>query len=124
MENTIDNKAKFFALYWGQPLVNTGFGKPMRQLGKSIIMNYENSDKFNLALFSNSRAIELKNVEDVTDEDVAKAAEYCKPIVSDNYPVDIALIDYFRNTGVFVPYLTLTLDLATQYGWVIIKQKS
>lgn len=64
MENTLENKAKFFAHYFGQKVLNIG-------LKHLSVLNYDylNPDDVN------ENHLELKPLQSITDEDVLKIAE-------------------------------------------------
>ncbi|MGJ1414104.1 hypothetical protein [Sphingobacterium multivorum] len=85
MENNIENKAKFFGLYFGQTVVHTGIGRAMKQLGKRVVLSYENSDKFQSLVFSNQRAVELKTISSISDEDAIEVAKIACPMLFHTY---------------------------------------
>ena len=75
IENTLENKAKFFAQYWGQKFVYTGTGRAIKRLGSEIVMNYENANEFQSICFSNQRAVLLKPLSQISDEDAIEVGK-------------------------------------------------
>lgn len=136
MENTLENKAKFFSQYWGQTFIYTGSGRPMRNLPKRFVLNYETADKLQLLLFSNNRSVELKSLSDITDEDAIESSKiydagqkldnelHClrgKRIIKGNAQYNSYLTDYLRSKGYALPWLGLSVEKQIEYGWVKIK---
>lgn len=146
MENNINNKAKFFALYFGQKFVHTGEGRPIKALGNEIVMNYENSDKFQLCCYSNQRAVELKPLSEITDEDAVELAKimgmqeeteyvFIGKILANNvfdnsdemsettiYNMHCQATDYLRLRGYAVQWYDLTVEEQVSRGWVQLKE--
>lgn len=144
MENTLENKAKLFAQYWGQEFVRTSDkGRPLKELGKSIIMNYENADKFQAVCFSNQRAVYLKPISSITVEHSFKVAEIFdldeNQIEETNLPewiealfeeesgyyIDgyrgdqlLEAIDFLRGEGYALKWRNLSVGVQVEYGWV------
>ena len=126
MENTLENKAKFFAQYWGSPIIHTGTGRSMRGIKGEMIMSYENSDKFQLILFSTQRSLLLKRVENISDLEAKKYLTYvgvncsvkkCKEFLIENCN-DSLVCDFIRSWGYALPWMGLSVDQLVEYGWV------
>lgn len=66
MENTLENKQRFFALYWGQEVFNNGF---MSDGG--LYFTGSNYDEIN-----NGDFMILKPLSSITDEDLQQVARY------------------------------------------------
>jgi len=141
MENTLENKAKFFAQYWGQKIVHTGSGKSMRGLGKEIAMCYENADKFQLVLFSNQRSLQLKPLSSITDEDATEVVailktvgvlssamrepqKFLEPLKKGKGTIQLILpvADYLRSKGYALPYMGLSIETLCDYGWIKLQE--
>ena len=130
--NTIENKSKFFAQYWGSPIVYTGKGKPIRGLGKKITLSYENANEFQTILFSNQRAVELKSLSDISDEDAIEVAKLLnwkandfdiKWIKNKDFEwqtIKLSVTDFLRSRGYALPYMGLSVEKLIEYGWVIL----
>lgn len=143
MEHTIENKAKFFALYWGQDVfrIKDGIDNP----GKHIISN------------NYVDHLVLKNLSDITDKDAIEVFKIIggEKINPDNYEenskgffnqndsdqyiifekegvefwVDdfqlskdhnktLRLFDYLRLKGYALPYNGLSVEDQIEYGWI------
>lgn len=66
MENTLENKAKFFAQYWGQLIIGD-----VNNAGEKVIYPVEKS---NMYRFEETR-LELKPISSITDEDAIEVAK-------------------------------------------------
>lgn len=74
MENTIENKARFFAQYWGQEIFR--YVDKLNKLESDVLRNIGHDyNKLNTSGF-----LELKNLSDITDEDAIEVAK----IIEDN----------------------------------------
>jgi len=126
MENTLDNKSKFLAQYWGQKVLSIS--------GREYLYINNIVDDPNLHVLS----LRLKPLSSITDEDaidvvkihgVVNSAQYgyiteFSPIEkikifikSINYwRSDIA--DYIRSKGYALLYLDLSVEQQIEYGWV------
>lgn len=69
MENTLENKAKFFAQYWGQNLRIID--------DKSEVHDYT----INEITLKYIKTIELKSIESITDEEAFKVAKIVSPML-------------------------------------------
>jgi len=134
MENTIENKAKFFAQYWGQRLLN----------GKSIVPIRRKISKFDY--------INVKPISSITDEDAIELGKICglamniighrdadKVVLYDDsyklyinfssyiwkqkngaiyHQATLKFYDYLRSKGYALPYMGLSVEVLVEYGWV------
>ena len=132
MENTADNKQKFFALYWGQRLVMTEQDEPttLSVVDTFIIDNAWESDY-----------LELRTVDRLTDEELFeighKVYGHPKPKMMmafgkearemlqnefnagiKNGQANYGLIDILRGFGIAIPFMGLSVDQLISYGWV------
>ena len=132
MENTLENKAKFFAHYWNQKVLNFN--------NSSAIHNhiYEVQGDMDQYMF-----LELKPLSLITDEDAEEIRKLqfhfpCEVSISfdltdefavciqsklnDIYEVvNINSIDYLRSKGYALPWMGLSVETIEKYGWIKLK---
>ena len=125
MENTLENKAKLFAQYWGQEIV----GHNVITEGLNDAVNHR------IILDLKERFLELKPLSSITDED----AKFCgfgnkKDFIKvwDTYGSEVFLerfifnnlhfTDYLRSKGYALPYNGLSVDEQIECGWIKLKQ--
>lgn len=108
MENTLENKAKFFAQYWGQEVLTTFFGSGF----------YIDRDLYPIS--SGSFFLVLKPLSSITDEDAGESGyDNAKSMLSDNYLVNSPYVfDYLRSRGYALPWMGLSVEQLIEYGWV------
>lgn len=137
MENTLENKAKFFAQYWGQKIFNSdsdGWG--LREINHNV--NYP-LDEWDY--------ISLKPLSSISDEDLLKCYHIHSAIISYDYTMDFKpfldmakywiekegnkplykyteLSDYLRGKGYAMPFMSpsigkgLSVEKQIEYGWI------
>ena len=131
MENTLENKRKFFAQYWGQEI---GF------YYRSKINNHKNHCL--IGDFGSIVWVELKSLSDITDEDAIKVGEILKMNYKKDFLIKevkdwidcrfgfghikhrfecLQVFDYLRLKGYAVPYMGLSVEKLIEYGWVTLK---
>lgn len=127
MENTIENKAMFFAQYWGVKCLKNTLLNPDIPSHKVEIGNCKGLPQ---------QFLELTPLSDITDEDAKKIAvlaykisrgdivsgkEYLHQFdkVNASYPTIIS--DFLRSKGYALPYMGLSVDKLIEYGWVKLK---
>lgn len=135
-ENTLENKAKFFAQYWGQRglVVKTKWANYNHIVDAKGLLATENSTTFFL---------ELTPLFQITDED---AIECFKFIYGDDhvnnilnvlsetksiFEIKLSIInsrdhlkyDFLRSKGYALPWMDLSVDDLVNYGWVKLKEK-
>lgn len=113
MENTLENKAKFFAFYWGQKVFKSSINQDVphkNTFGKSIRHN---------------DFLELKPISSISDEDAhflgysdAKSATttYFKTLGKNTNDAD-----YLRSRGYALPWMWLSVEELVRRGWVKLK---
>lgn len=135
-ENTLENKAKFFAQYWGQHLII--MGSFLRIIDHLTLCNIENDD-----------ILQLKPLSKISDEDalwtinnhyfkfenpileISKLKALTKEIhisyifndatrhlilkPENLYPHNY---DYLRSKGYALPYMDLSVEELIEYGWI------
>lgn len=109
-KNTLENKAKFFAQYWGQNVVG------------------------NIGDYFNRTYLELTPLSQISDEDAIEVSERCVPGNDkriDNikqhcriYAMQSSLIsDYLRSKGYALPWNGITVEEQIEFGWIKLKIK-
>jgi len=133
MENTTENKLKFFALYYGQDVLRHEKWKLA-------------SDKISgiSSLLSKNYHLELRSIESITDEECIELFDLTanpKTLIllvdninkihqirfhinwklANNKSFEQIEIDWFRLKGFLVPFMNLTTDQIIEFGWAKIK---
>ncbi|MDV3536821.1 hypothetical protein CMU91_14980 [Elizabethkingia anophelis] len=141
MENTLENKAKFFALYYGQEVKRS-------YLPEQTSLQVIDRDVFWIGHLIINGYLELKSIEDITDEDayfigalfgweevtsnrdtIIYNGRQIKDYINyhPNSHCDIQkyyqLLDYFRSKGYALPWMGLSVEKLIEYGWVKLKNK-
>lgn len=133
MENTLQNKAKFFAQYWGQELIQAE--------------GYES--KFNVTDmyvggFDGKEWLELKPLSSITDEDLLKIAELLswrstmqessilaqtKELLLNQSQTNLYrehwsdIVDKVRELGYAHKWNSVTVEQQIEYGWIKLKSE-
>lgn len=124
MENTLENKSKFFAQYYYQNILN---GKTLKVSIKRQVSKFD--------------YISLKPLSSITDEDKYKVYTYLnlrmnmttlryeyestQDSVIREYTsntINVNCIDYLRSKGYALPFMGLSVDTLIEYGWVKLKK--
>ncbi|MES2593169.1 MAG: hypothetical protein V4608_14905 [Bacteroidota bacterium] len=128
MENTLENKAKFFAQYWGQYLVIM----PKISMNIPIHVHHVNLSHIQECV------LQLKNLSSITDEDALECYNihfkgYLDKDIrpsesrinfSKNHiikPIEVCILevtDCLRSKGYALPYMGLSVDQLVEYGWI------
>ena len=108
-ENTLENKRKFFAQYWGQKILLHVIDVDDILL---LLNNEIDNDIKNWLLY-------LKPVSQISDEDAINLgygyASHLKSNLDRN-------IDQLRNLGYVLPWMDLSVEDLVEYGWVKLKE--
>ena len=146
-ENTLENKAKFFAQYWGQHVLyfSSDF---LRKIDNLTLNSIENDD-----------FLELKPLSQISDKDVIQGITYLYNITREalgeileikhydtfssittieigcNFKTSRSIhhwrgtkkigsveADYFRSKGYALTYMDLSVEDLIDYGWVKLKE--
>lgn len=126
MKNTPENKAKFFAQYWGQNVLK------VPQFLEGFLQGY-----CTVRIGSDSRwnvwvekgFLELKPLSQITDEDAIEVAKIhlgwsdsCTNWKQDDRLVYAAdnpeVVDFLRSKGYAVPFLGISVEQQMEWGWV------
>lgn len=149
MKNTLQNKAKFFAKYWGQDIFHWKYPEYatkdnyIQQVGEFIgkysqcgyleltpLSQISDEDAIEVAKIyqSNIRGISLLGIGGVSKEEILKAGlEFCKRINGNywnNYVNVFQMLwafDFLRSKGYALPYNGITVDEQIEFGWVKLK---
>ena len=146
-QNTLENKARFFAQYWGQHVLyfSSGF---LRKIDNLTLDSVENDDYLELkplSNISNEDAIEIGKITGCwTAEEVVECGDeinyelikygklFCDgvgkkwglgmscPFVGTLQDI-IDAIDYLRLKSYALPYMDLSVEDLIDYGWVKLK---
>ena len=136
-QNTLENKARFFAQYW---CVKCLKNELLNQL-----IPAQKVDKSNCNGLP-QQFLELKPLSQIGDEDAihglkliissrnSSAFDYCK---SQNYSIEqmvnyfnrhlvydfkLILTDYLRSKGYALPWMDLSVEDLVEYGWIKLKE--
>lgn len=132
MENALENKAKFFALYWGQEILKAASVQGTFKVGKSF-MGKIYADQYLI----------LKPLSSISDEDLIQVSKYIgqdrgvgfEEIVKRNVfgymygrlmpsieiHKSILVIDFLRSRGYALPWMGLSVEEQVNRGWVKLK---
>ena len=131
IENTLENKAKFFTQYWGQDvLCRVIFGKNKNE----IIMHNTPCSNLKLGEIIDSY-LELKPLSRISDEDAIEISKEYPAFGSDirnsvkelfqefdDLELSIKTGDYLRSKGYALPWMDLSVEDLVEYGWVKLKE--
>lgn len=128
MENTLENKAKFFAQYWGQKLLK----KDIEGLEKFItepdgFMRSPSEETYleltPLSLITDEDAIELIKLRFIQNggvvEDLTDFEENI--LLSEATKTNYIFVDYLRSKGYALPWMGLSVEQQIKYGWIKLK---
>lgn len=129
MENTIENKMKFFAQYFGQKLlINFGSKCVVNKLEQIISNDY----------------LQLTPLSNITDEDKLKCYHIYSAYIGYDYTQDfdgihssalrwydnewnkrtenlLPISDYLRSKGYALPWMGVSVEQQIEYGWITLK---
>ena len=132
MKNTIENKARFFAQYWGQRVLIRNYDNPVYD--DKIILN-----EFNYDGWLSIAILELTPLSQITDEHAKWIIEkenfiglFEDVVLSEdflNYLIGIKngkcnkyeVIDYIRKKGYALPFEDISVDEQIEFGWIKLK---
>ena len=136
LENTLENKAKFFAQYWGQYVLyfTSDF---LRKIDNLTLDSVENDDY-----------LELKPLSQISDEDAIEVSKIfglghlsgaIKELILSIFRTSINdsgttsstngiknwlhVFDYLRSKGYALPWMDLSVEDLVEYGWVKLKEE-
>ena len=129
MKNTLENKTRFFAQYWGQHLII--MGSFLRIIDHVTLCNIENDD-----------ILQLKPLSQISDKDLEKCLKILgqrldlesfresfieglsnRDFYAQFYPVRaIEIGDYLRSKGYALPWMDLSVEDLIDYGWIKLEE--
>lgn len=130
MQNTIENKLKFFNQYFGQ-----------RVLKDTLVLELGICDGFYLSsslYHLDNYHLELRSIDSITNDECVEVydllfdftsaethvfAKVCKiKFLIENEDYSQILTDFLRSKGFLVPFMNLTTDQILEFGWAKIKE--
>jgi len=96
MENNIENKAKFFAQYWGQNVLDSDRGFTFLDYDSMIELEAE----------TETQILNLKPLSSITDEDATQIAKHSISTL-DIEGFEVVKIDRSENTKIFISFNNL-----------------
>lgn len=131
MENTLENRAKFFALYCGQKvlyvegigLVNIGSGAwNLRHPDLSFLELKQLSsisDEYAEYCIGKVECHLRKNDPKHSDYGMSPSGIFVNSIIGDSsYHIGIREADYLRSKGYALPWMGLSVQQLINYGWI------
>lgn len=119
MENSLNNKAKFFSLYWG---LNCISNDDFVWHGQETLETALKASKGDLSGWYAT----LKSLKDINDEDAFKIGFGNKnsflAINKELYIYHVNSVDYLRSKGYALPWMELSIEQLIEYGWVKVKE--
>lgn len=129
MENTTENKLKFFALYFGQRVLKNV---------KSPQVTILNGHFFYYSVpYIENYHLKLRSIDSITNDECVGVydllfdfpsaenhvfAKVCKiKFLIENEDYSQILTDFLRSKGFLVPFMNLTTDQILEFGWAKIK---
>lgn len=107
MENTKENKAKFFAQYWGQEVAYVCY--PQEEPHIWVLQDYN---------INHTDHLQLKPLSSVTDEDAIKLGYGNAKHLLSNILYNR---DELRQLGYALDWCGLSVEKQIEYGWVKLK---
>lgn len=125
IENTVENKARFFALYWGLPIVRHKDWRDQVQNATNA-WNKEFPDYTGY----NNYYLSLRTISSLTNEEIEECARLMQFSAIDHKWNRTAIIqganigalwsvcsDYLRSIGILIPFMGLSTETIIEYGW-------
>ena len=123
-ENTLENKAKFFAQYWGQHLII--MGSFLRRIDHVTLCNIENDDILQLkplSKISDEDALILSKMRYSFEEYINLENGKCMVSCHENQKDLMQIqVDFLRSKGYALPYMDLSVEDLIDYGWVKLEE--
>lgn len=132
MENTLEYKAKFFALYFGQNVLKTIDQPNVLPLRVGEFLNYDNEylSLTSLSNITDEDAVEVANIIDLgflsEEERISFAKKCVEEIYTDNVANVLAwlqIFDLLRSKGYALPFMGLSVETIIEYGWIKLKSE-
>lgn len=126
MTNTIENKQRFFALYFGQEvLIDDNLWKH-KVLGDTMYWDDCHLELKSLSDISDEDLLWLgRNANDYPNSNYKDDLNYCKDLVrrylSRPPMMNYECVDYLRSRGYLLPFMGLAVEQILAYKWAVIK---
>lgn len=120
LENTLENKAKFFALYWGQNIYNEQGhwnGEPVNANSMAILnvqMPFLLLTPLSSITDEDANHLDLNNYSSLNEDGVCLPFTEFRLFNTDE-------VDYLRSKGYALPYMGLSVEKLIEYGWIKLK---
>ena len=119
-QNTLENKAKFFAQYWGQKCGKNKYCN--LSVNKSNILNITHLELKPLSQISDEDAVEISKFYPSFGSDIRNAV---KELFQEWNVLELSIEtgDFLRSKGYALPYMDLSVEDLVEYGWVKLKEE-
>lgn len=126
MKNTPENKAKFFANYWGQKILIDAYGTPFVLTASHLKETSEGALRFFLRLKPLSQITDedadfcLKEMGIPYRDDIVYNASKFRRVVLDKRmrTIDAATVDHLRSKGYALPWMGISVEEQIEFGWI------
>lgn len=129
MENTLENKSRFFAQYWSQRIAiqNEGGGSGFSyEINEATIcdIKYDYLKFKQLSQITDEDAIEVATIvsNSIRDADTGDLVTlFYTEVKKDPYVLAFAsyeTVDYLRSKGYALPWMGLSVEQLISYGWI------
>lgn len=130
MENTIENKEKFMAQYWHQPVLRFPNNDDKLLVKDWFVLKNGWLELKPLSSISDEDAIEVAKIYFSRDNDesyhtISNGKALVNRLISDwlqtssnGFLVVIQVADYLRSRSYAIPFMGLSVETMVQYGWV------
>lgn len=127
MENTLENKAKFFAHHWGQRVLYytgcTGLMQVSAAGLKKSAVKFSWLVLKDLSLITNEDALKVCFLNHLPVDTLNKQQiRQIVVLINSNNWNNYNTYDYLRSKGYALPWMGLPVEQLTEYGWVKLKK--
>lgn len=123
MENTLENKAKFFAQYWGQRVFKLDGLAKLKSKPFETPMDGDHVELKPISSISHEDAFFVNNLENWNYENmdwirntIINCIEYNRGATKTHQ------YDYLRSKGYALPYMGLSVEQLAEYGWIKLQE--
>jgi hypothetical protein len=110
LENTLENKSRFFAMYYGQKVLC------IRKQNEPKL--YVGFDDFTPKEKLQTDYLELKPLSSITDEDRHALIDIMNNKDSEEEYTSLHSADYLRSKGYALPFMGLSVEKQIEYNWI------
>ncbi len=129
MENTLENRLKFYSTYIGSDIIiDSGCfqseGKNEIIKTKLVSIHLRGSIECDGWIPEiNHTYLQLKPLSSITDEDLNKTNYGCKEMILEKgIWLDITNADILKSLGYALPWMGLSVEALVEYGWIKLKE--